>query len=286
MKEKILLSSILLGSLLCAQRVGINTTEPRGTFHVNSGVKTVETDDFIVSDAGFLGIGTVTPNQKLDIRTGGTPNNVITGFRLVDGNEKDNRVLTSDDQGIGTWKEVATLQLPITALAGKEDPRYSNDKGIHICGNIGDEYYHYTKFYIDLPPGRWAVNVAMLMGQDKGNASTTPNNSSIWVRTTFLEGEIDGTPPLPSSPKYFKHLVTPPYMEGNYLVSGSLGGSATYGIVQGTLVISNKNNRMMRYYYMAGSPVVKGYSNKNTACLHRFGGRYWYEDSITAYRLN
>lgn len=288
MKKNFLLAGISLGILTYAQqgRVGINTTEPQGTFHVNSGSKTADTDDVMVSDGGFLGIGTTTPTQKLDIRTGGTQSNPVTGFKLVDGNEKDKRVLTSDANGVGTWKDSGELRIPITSLAGTPDPRYSHDKGTHICGNIADEYYHYTKFYIDLPPGKWAVNVAMLMGQNGGNAATTPNNTSIWVRSTFREGEVNGHAPLPTQPYYYQHLVVPPYMEGNYLVSGSLGGAATYGIAQGTVVINNRHNRTMRYYYMAGSPTIKGYSNRNAACLHRFGGRFWSEDSITAYRIH
>lgn len=67
----------LFSSTLYFTQVGINTNNPQGTLHVDgakdnpvSGVPTVtqQANDISVTPAGNLGIGTVTPNAKLEIK--------------------------------------------------------------------------------------------------------------------------------------------------------------------------------------------------------------------------
>ncbi len=68
-----------------------------------------------------VGIGTATPSTKLDIQTGGTSAAPVPGFKLVDGNQLDERVLTSDGNGIATWGSpkggvVTILPIPVQTL--------------------------------------------------------------------------------------------------------------------------------------------------------------------------
>ena len=49
-----------------------------------------------------LGINNNNPEAYLDIITTGKTN----GFRLVDGNQSNNKVLTTDNKGFGTWKPI------------------------------------------------------------------------------------------------------------------------------------------------------------------------------------
>ncbi len=51
-----------------------------------------------------VGIGTATPATKLDIQTGGTSTNPISGFKLTDGTQAAGKVLISDANGVGTWQ--------------------------------------------------------------------------------------------------------------------------------------------------------------------------------------
>ncbi|PXV69131.1 hypothetical protein CLV62_101400 [Dysgonomonas alginatilytica] len=72
MKKCILLIFSLLFAGLCTSQVGINTENPKGVFHIDSkgdsGVSgTNSVDDVIVDSQGSMGIGTLTPQAKLDI---------------------------------------------------------------------------------------------------------------------------------------------------------------------------------------------------------------------------
>lgn len=82
-------------------QVGINISQPTGVFHIDpkGNTPTVTTDDVLVDANGNLGLGTVTPTAKLHL-------NVPTGstaLRIVDGNEKIDRVLLSDAAGNASW---------------------------------------------------------------------------------------------------------------------------------------------------------------------------------------
>ena len=100
-------SYILLVLALCFilpanSQVGINTLSPTGVFHIdpknNSPAST--TDDIVITSAGNIGLGTLTPQAKIHINTASTE----TALRINDGNERASRVLVSADATGGvTW---------------------------------------------------------------------------------------------------------------------------------------------------------------------------------------
>lgn len=79
MKNKfLLLSSLCMGIIVSAQ-VGVNTSNPQTSFHVDgnrdnavAGAPTVaqQANDFAVTSAGNVGIGTITPTAKVEINSG------------------------------------------------------------------------------------------------------------------------------------------------------------------------------------------------------------------------
>lgn len=104
----------MLFSSLAFSQVGISTPNPQGSFHVDgakdnvsTGVPTVaqQSNDFVVLSNGNVGVGTVNPSNKLDIRS--TTNGAL---KIVDGTQGNARVLTSDANGVATWKD-----LPVSA---------------------------------------------------------------------------------------------------------------------------------------------------------------------------
>ena len=191
MKKNIIISIGLLLSGFSYSQVGINTANPQGIFNIDGGKDNPTTgsahtnaqqlNDFTVTAAGNVGIGKIAPSTKLHITTGGTaiaPN--PSGFRLEDGNQKTNLVLTSDSNGVGTWKPVAETRIPGVIGAGIDVPFIT----------VG-EVYRRTGSYIDLPSGKWEVRVTMLMpvgGVSSGplpGGGTMTVNDWVWLKTTF-----------------------------------------------------------------------------------------------------
>ncbi|PXV69130.1 hypothetical protein CLV62_101399 [Dysgonomonas alginatilytica] len=72
MKKSILLIISLLLAELSISQVGINTEDPKGVFHIDAkgdtGAQGVKfSDDIVVNTEGKMGIGTLTPQARLDI---------------------------------------------------------------------------------------------------------------------------------------------------------------------------------------------------------------------------
>lgn len=102
MKKKfyLLIGISSVGILLHAQ-VGINTQNPQGVFHIDgAGDNTTSSfskyaNDVIVTPDGKMGIGTITPQARLDLKG---------SLRIADGNESEGYVFTDQDAaGKGKW---------------------------------------------------------------------------------------------------------------------------------------------------------------------------------------
>nr|WP_315035681.1 hypothetical protein [uncultured Chryseobacterium sp.] len=64
-----------------------------------------------LKSSGNIGIGTITPAVKLDVQSGGTSATPVAAIKIVDGNQNNNYVLTSDANGVGTWKPAAITNI-------------------------------------------------------------------------------------------------------------------------------------------------------------------------------
>ena len=287
MKKNIIISIGLLLSGFSYSQVGINTTNPQGIFNIDGGKDNPTTgsahtnaqqlNDFTVTAAGNVGIGKIAPSTKLHITTGGTattPN--PSGFRLEDGNQNTNFVLTSDTNGVGTWKPVAATRIVGTLGAGVDVPLVTTG-----------EVYRKTGSYIDLPSGKWEVRVTMLMpvggvGTDGGGTMTA--NDWVWLKTTF---STLTTPTIVESQRSSD-------IEGSFLVSNIFFGPKSvpdepkFNMMNGSVIINNTSPASKRYYYYAGNTDSQEYtpgSGKATK-FYLFGGDNWGENSITAMKVN
>ena len=193
---------------------------------------------------GNVGIGVSNPTQKLHVNG---------SIRIVDGTQANAKVLTSDANGNSSWKSIGIENVLGVLGAGVNIP--------YTTGN-----FLQTGSSITLPPGRFSVNITMLMTMTGGN---TPDNSSFWLRSSFS----DSTGANPTSS---------PDIVGSSLISGNFPGSSTYSVVYGTVVINNTSGANKTYYYIAGSATVVN----STQTLALFGGTSWGENTIIAYRLN
>ena len=201
---------------------------------------------------GNVGIGTTNPSTLLHVNTA-TPGAV----RIEDGTQANNKVLTSDANGVGTWKAIGIDNI-IADL--------SLVSGINIS-YTETANFRQTGASIKLPPGRYAVNVSMLLSTVPG--FYTNSNEAFWVRSTFSDS--NGINPTPSA-----------YIVGSTLVSGNLIPSTLYSLITGMVVINNNTLTTRTFYYVAGRVVT----NNSTRTIANFGGNYWAENNIIAYRLN
>jgi hypothetical protein len=204
---------------------------------------------------GNVGIGTTigtNPSNLLHI------NSASSGaLRIVDGTEGNKKVLTSNATGVATWQSVGieNIQADLSAVAGVNIP-YTQTAN-----------YLQTGASITLPPGRYSVNVTMLL-------STVPgvyvnSNEAFWVRSSFSDSS--GINPLPTLD-----------IIGSNLVSGNQIPSTLYSLITGVVIINNTTAANKTYYYVAGRVVT----NNSTRTLANFGGNYWAENNIIAYKLN
>ena len=287
MKKNIIISIGLLLSGFSYSQVGINTANPQGIFNIDGGKDNPTTgsthtdaqqlNDFTVTAAGNVGIGKIAPSTKLHITTGGTaatPN--ATGFRLEDGNQKTNFVLTSDTYGVGTWKPVEVTRTVGTLGAGVDVP-FVTASGV----------YRKTDSYIDLPPGKWEVRVTMLMpvggvGSDGGGKMTV--DDWVWLKSTFstvnaatiVDSQISSD------------------IEGASLVSNLFSGPKSvpdepkFNMLNGSVIINNTSTASKRYYYYAGNTDSQEYTTGDGKAtkFYLFGGWNWGENSITALKVN
>ena len=290
MKKNIIISIGLLLSGFSYSQVGINTTNPQGIFNIDGGKDNPTTgsahtnaqqlNDFTVTAAGNVGIGKIAPSTKLHITTGGTattPN--PSGFRLEDGNQKTNFVLTSDTDGVGTWKPVAATRIPGVIGAGIDVP-------FKTTGGV----YRKTGSYIDLPTGKWEVRVTMLMPVGGVPSDAIPGggtmtaNDWVWLKTTFstlnqaniVDSDISSD------------------IEGASLVSNlffgpkSVSGEPKFNMLIGSVIINNTSIASKRYYYYAGNTDSQEYTTGGGKAtkFYLFGGWNWGENSITALKVN
>ena len=214
------------------------------------GLTTTNTDSNVIllgktgSNGPKVGIGTYKPGAKLEVNNGTTAGAV----KIVDGTQGAGKVLTSDADGLATWKRQA-----LTLVEGVKG------SGISIPPSTGG--YIYTGSYITLPPGKYMVSVQNLMSV----GFTTYSDGHFWLRTTFSDSDTT-----------FVRTADIDSTKG-YLISGLLPQGARFSMLSGSLIIENTTSSPKTYYYWAGQVDV---TSGTTKPLQNFGG--WAEWSMTA----
>lgn len=225
--------SLLFVNVYLKAQIGINTESPRGIFHVDSksdtpalGIPTVglEIDDVLIDGDGNMGVGTISPQVKMHIVTGGTSTNPKTGLRLDDGNQLNLRVLLSDANGVGRWADAPAVPSAIATKVGVNIPSTAT-------------IYYNTNSYIDLPPGRWLVTSTTLL-YASGTASITIEDKQ-WIHAFFTESTAASG------------VGISPDVEGTQRMAGLITKS-TYSILNGNCVINNATSATKKYYFAVG----------------------------------
>jgi hypothetical protein len=199
-----------------------------------------------------VGIGTNAPSNNLEINgTGGTG----TGLKLTTG-ASNGKVLASDASGNATWvNNVAITPTVIGVLnTGTSSIPFTTSQV-------------YTGSYVDLPPGKWSVNVTMLVSF----SSTLSSGQGYWIRSGFSLSDSS--------------FVGATYLTSSTLISGAISAPVAYGVLTGTVLINNTNATTTRYYYWRlGTDAFGGASTSNN--LVNFACTSWGENQIIAYPIN
>ncbi|MBF0577217.1 hypothetical protein [Dysgonomonas sp. GY617] len=155
-------------------QIGINTDYPKALFHIdaksdNGSATTPITisDDVVFDSEGNMGIGTITPIAKVDIK--GT-------LRVDDGTQRKNFGLKSDADGVANWGPVSIATRVDMANLGTG----INSLNILSIPSSQQTYYP-TGGYITLFPGKSIIRASF------GNklSESLPGTSVLQIRYTL-----------------------------------------------------------------------------------------------------
>lgn len=286
MKKYIILIGALTVSSLAYSQVGINTANPQGVFNIDgakdnatTGTPTTaqQANDFVVTSAGNVGIGTTTPSYKLEIKTGGISSNIIKGFKLVDGSQGNGYILTSDSNGLARWNPISlsTYNGSFTGIAGVN---YS------FTTNTG---WSNTGAYITLPDGTWKVDLALLIKIRGNSGEVLPNTSWMWLKSSFAEGSntsttVSGDVGFSSSGdsgKFASVLISGP------MTASGISANNKNHVLQGSVIIRNTSGATKTYYLIIGDSTAMDGNTSITSSnfyLQSVGGSGWSENTMIA----
>lgn len=236
-------------------QVGVNTTFPKGVFHVDGGkdnasfpTKAMQDNDFVGMTDGKIGIGILDPTVKIHISSV----NFAQGFRLADGTQGTGKLLTvSNLQGDIQWADRISTKT-ISADGGGYNGQVNSDM-------------KYINRKVTLEPGRWLIKSNVLI------LANTDGTVADGFYSRFSWAEYDGT----------NYFLTNDALSGN-----EIGGSymLRFGIASGQTLINNNSSSSKTYYLVTRTPLFWGNYNQTTT-WHGIGGN-WGETSIIAFPAN
>lgn len=190
------------------------------------------------------------------LKTNGTfevNNGTVNGaLKIVDGTQKSGYVLTSDDNGVGTWKSTAisfrSLSIPSITYTHPAD---------------NNNMAKYTGVPITLPPGKWLINVTL------GVEFLNSTSNTYLKGSNFIRFRIADTTADLSIVSFSSDAISPK------LASAGFGKSEERGIVRGDLGINNTSGANKTYYLLTDNV-------SSTGGLVSFDVKFeWNESSIT-----
>lgn len=248
MKINLFFACLLFTSFSFAQ-VGINTTNPQNVFHIDgskdnaiSGAPTTaqQSNDFIITAAGNVGIGITNPTTKLDINNG----SLNGAIKIVDGTQGEGKVLTSDANGVGTWRNSSVTN--VTGITPTTSTPF---------GTTTDKYMN---SYIDLPQGKWFVHLGYLV------SGATTANTNYASRFTL------------SSSNTINQQTGFSFINGNSLVltqiSNGSSSAITYGMFSSGIIRVDVTSTTLRLYVWDANS--RSYGSTATTSLGNNGENY------------
>lgn len=248
--------------------------------------KTNNTERIRVTSGGNVGINTSSPGSALDIkgtiRLSGSGSGYVafapaaaagsTTYTLPSADGTAGQALITNGSGTLSWAITAATIGTIGT-------------GATIQGTATGKYYC-TGSYITLPPGKFIVNVYMMLSSTTNPMTQTISNipGSFFIKSFFADASLGTTAGATVSPALPQSNVSPDVVGNGKLISGSLNVGQTYNPISGSVVINNTSGANKSYYYWAGWVSLTNISSSNSLPL--IGGTNYGEDNIVAYPTN
>ena len=267
-----------------------------GTTASTNFIGTTDAVDFIaktnnlermrVTSGGNVGINTSSPGSALDVkgtlRLSGSGSGYValapaaaagsTTYTLPSADGTSGQALITNGSGTLSWAITAATIGTIGA-------------GSNIAGTATGKYYC-TGSYITLPPGKFIVNVYMMLSSSPSTMTQTISNTpgSFFIKSFFADASLGTTAGATVSPALPQSNVSPDVVGNGKLISGSLSVGQTYNPISGSVVINNTSGANKSYYYWAGWVSLTNVLSTNSLPL--IGGTNYGEDNIVAYPSN
>ncbi|WP_121965498.1 hypothetical protein [Myroides sp. N17-2] len=172
MKIKIITLLITLYSAFSMAQVGVNNKLPLHPFHVDGkgnnpsivSPSSDETkDDFVITKEGNVGIGVLNPSVRFEVNG---------SVKITDGNQGTDKVLTSNEDGVGTIK---VLPEAIPAVVGVFT-------GANVVNPANATGHIYSNTSIKLRRGKWIVTWGLTI-DNKGT-------NNLWLESCLSSSTI------------------------------------------------------------------------------------------------
>lgn len=175
-------------------QIGVNTETPLSTtlLHIDpnknsSGSTPVYSDDVVVMPNGYMGIGTVSPTNKLDIRG---------AVRIDDGGAIANYVLTSNSVGLASWKEKLSNRIGIWNIKRTSSITVSTTPtlltGTSVISENQIELENKTNG-VEIKPGKYLIFLSgSLTGKEFGFICLYNKNTGTELARLFYVDMIQG----------------------------------------------------------------------------------------------
>ena len=248
MKKKTFILTLflfLINSKATNAQVGINTTTPASSLDVTGNPTIATSLDGVLPPrltGDQLGLKTYTALQKGALVYITAPKTTSSNTQVVYVN------------GPGLYQFDGTYWL---LTVGKMNLLYGT-LGAGVTGAVNTNQY--TGASITLPPGKWLVNVQMILKMETNPAAGT----SYWVRSSFSNSSSS--------------FSVSPDIVGSSLISAPIVGLSQFAMMNGAIRINNTTGTAKTYYYWKESGGLSfGGGSSN---IDRFASTVWGENII------
>lgn len=191
--KKVFFITIGFTTILNAQ-VGISTSNPQGIFHVDAGkdnnlsgapTAVQQLNDFVVTSAGNVGIGTTAPGAKVEINSG-TAN--VSGLRFTNLTSAT-PVSTGQTIGVNASGNVVTLPNPTATTVTTAEVATLTGTNFNV-NDLGETLLPGTTQTINVPAGGKALFINFMLGID---FLTATDGAGYYRATLYIDGVASNT---------------------------------------------------------------------------------------------